>query len=57
MPSSWGAGYVKLSKSVPYCIDYRTVELARGLVSRLIDPAISGSVDGKAWAHETLAWV
>ncbi len=57
VPSLWGAGYAKLSKSVPYCIDYRTVELAGALVTRLIDPALSGDADCKAWAHERLAWV
>lgn len=57
VPSSWGAGYTKLSKSVPYCADYRTVERARDLVIRLIDPALSGVADRKTWAHQRLAWV
>lgn len=39
VPSTWGAGYAKLSKSVPYCADCRTVEPAGELVTRLIDPA------------------
>src|SRR5699024_7487340 len=25
VPTTWGAGYVKLSKPVPHCADYRTV--------------------------------
>ncbi len=57
VPVTWGAGYTKLSKSVPYCADYRTVELASDLVTRLIDPALAGDADGKTWSHETLAWI
>lgn len=56
VPTTWGAGYAKLSKPVPYCADYRTVELASDLVTRLIDPALSGDADGKTWSHESLAW-
>lgn len=56
VPSTWGAGYAKLSKSVPYCADYRTVELAGNLVTRLIDPTLSGESDGKTWLHESLEW-
>ncbi len=56
VPSRWGVGYAKLSKPVPYCADYRTVELASDLVTRLIDPALSGDADGKTWSHESLAW-
>lgn len=56
VPSTWGAGYAKLSRSVPYCADYRTVELASDLVTRLIDPALSGEADGKTWFHESLGW-
>jgi hypothetical protein len=56
VPTTWGAGYAKLSKPVPYCADYRTVELASNLVTRLIDPALSGDADGKTWSHQSLAW-
>ncbi len=56
VPTSWGAGYAKLSRSVPYCSDYRTVEFASALVTRLIDPALSGDAHGKIWSHEVLAW-
>lgn len=57
VPSSWRAGYAKLSRSVPYCADYRTIEVATALVTRMIDPALSGDADGKTWSHEALAWV
>jgi hypothetical protein len=56
VPAAWGAGYVKLSKPVPHCADYRTVDLASDLTRRLIDPALSGDADGKTWSHETLSW-
>lgn len=55
-PSTWGAGYAKLSKPVPHCADYRTVGLAADLAKRLIDPALSCDADGKTWSHETLSW-
>lgn len=56
VPPTWGAGYAKLCKPVPYCADYRTVELASELVTRLIDPALSGEADDKTWFHESPGW-
>ncbi len=56
VPTTWGAGYAKLSKPVPYCADYRTVDLAAELVTRLIDPALSRDAEGKTWSHESLSW-
>jgi hypothetical protein len=57
VPPSWGAGYAKLSKSVLYCAEYRTVNLASDLATSLIDPALSGDADSKTWSHETLGWI
>lgn len=56
VPSAWGAGYAKLSKPVPHCADYRTVDVAAALVTRLINPALSGDADGRTWSHESLDW-
>lgn len=56
VPSTWGAGYAKLSKSVPYCAEYANVHLAAELVSRLIDPALTCEAHGKTWGHEALGW-
>lgn len=56
VPEAWGAGYSKLSRSVPYCADYRTVDAASGLAARLIDPALSGTADDKVWSHASLSW-
>ncbi len=56
VPSTWGTGYAKLCKSVPYCADYRTVDLARELVTRLIDPALTGQAERKTWLHDALSW-
>jgi len=56
VPATWGARYAKLSKPVPHCADYRTVDLAADLATRLIDPALSGDAGGKTWSHETLSW-
>ena len=57
VPTQWGPGYAKLSKPVPYCAAYRTVDLASALAVRLIDPALSGEADGKTWSHASLDWV
>lgn len=56
VPSTWRVGYANLSEPVPYCADYRTVELASTLVARLIDPALSGAADGKTWLHKAIGW-
>lgn len=56
VPASWGRGYAKLSKPVPYCSDYPTVELARELAVRLIDPALMGEAGGRIWSPTALRW-
>jgi hypothetical protein len=56
VPSTWGPGYTKLSKTVPYCADYPTVDLAAALVAQLVDPALVGDADGMLWDHSELAW-
>lgn len=57
VPSTWGAGYAKLSKPVPHCANHRTVDRAAELATQLIDPALSAESDGKTWSHESLAWI
>lgn len=56
VPSSWGKGYAKLAQPIPHCSEYRTVELAAALASRLIDPALSGDSRGKTWSPTQLTW-
>lgn len=56
VPASWGPGYARLARSVPHCERYRTVKLATPLVTRLVDPALSGEVCTKIWRHESLLW-
>lgn len=56
VPETWGVGYAKLTKTVPYCAAYPTVALAGALVSRLIDPALTFEAGGKFWSPEDLAW-
>lgn len=56
IPGSWGNGYAKLSAPIPYCSDYRTVDRAFGLASRLIDPALAGDARGKTWTATRLKW-
>lgn len=57
VPSGWGTSYSKIAKSVTYCDGYRSVELAKDLVARLIDPALSGEAVGKTWSHQQLTWL
>ena len=56
VPPNWGRGYAKLSKSVPYCSGYRTVEAAVDLVAKLIDPVLAGEADTKTWNCLALEW-
>ncbi|WIY84157.1 nucleotidyl transferase AbiEii/AbiGii toxin family protein [Propionimicrobium sp. PCR01-08-3] len=57
VPSTWGSGYVKLSKSVPHCSDYRAVGTAAELASQLLDPVLMRQAGGKIWAHKERRWV
>lgn len=56
VPSTWGPGYTKLSKPVPYCSGYPTVDLAADLVAQFIDPALAGDADNSTWDPQELAW-
>lgn len=56
VPSTWGPGFVKLSRSVPHCSDYRTVGAAAELASQLIDPALTGLASGKRWTRKERRW-
>lgn len=46
-----------MAKTVPYCADFRTVELARDLVGRFIDPALTVGTEGATWSPQQLTWV
>ncbi|MGH8823133.1 MAG: hypothetical protein ACRDVN_01470 [Jiangellaceae bacterium] len=56
VPDEWGSRYAELARYVPYCSDYSTVDVARELVTRFIDPALDDSASDKTWSHETLSW-
>ena len=56
IPPTWGAAYSRESKDVPYCVDYRTVELAGELMRAFIDPVLRGDASGRTWSPESLAW-
>jgi hypothetical protein len=56
VPDEWGRRYAELARSVPYCSEYSTVDVARELVTSFIDPALDDSASGKTWSHETLSW-
>lgn len=56
VPATWGAGYSRLSREVPHCAEYDSVERAAGLVRALIDPALHGAADGLTWSYENKEW-
>ena len=56
LPATWGRNFARQAKDVPYCADYRTVELASELMRRFIDPALRGEVAGMTWTPERLDW-
>ncbi|HET7398150.1 MAG TPA: nucleotidyl transferase AbiEii/AbiGii toxin family protein [Intrasporangium sp.] len=56
VPGEWGRRYAQLARPVPYCADYPTVEVARELVTRVIDPALDGRAAGKTWSPGRRSW-
>ncbi len=56
IPDSWGRRYADMAKTVPYCADFATVDLATALVTRFIDPALGSTPDGMTWSHKHLDW-
>lgn len=56
IPDGWGSAYAREAKDVPYCTDYHTVDLARDLMARFIDPALDGTANGKRWSPEQREW-
>ncbi len=45
-----------MAKTVHYCADFATVDLATALVTRFIDPALGNTPDGMTWSHKHLDW-
>lgn len=56
IPPAWGRLYVKEAEDVPYCADYRTVDLAAELMRAFIDTVLRGEVPDKTWSPDSLAW-
>lgn len=56
VPSAWGAVYATSARSVPYCADFRTVELAAELMRSFVDPVLRNEVAGMTWRHAERAW-
>lgn len=56
VPPNWGNGYAKLSKPVPYCADYRTVDAAMMLMRAFLDPVLRGEARGMEWSPESRSW-
>lgn len=56
IPDNWGRRYADMAKTIPYCTDFATVELATAFVTCFIDPALVGTADGKTWSHKHFDW-
>ncbi|TFD46363.1 nucleotidyl transferase AbiEii/AbiGii toxin family protein [Cryobacterium frigoriphilum] len=56
IPPTWGRLYAKQAKDVPFCADYRTVDLAAELMRVFIDMVLHHEVAGKTWSPDSLAW-
>ena len=56
IPTTWGRRYAKEAKDVPYCSDYRTVDLAGELMSTFINIVLHDEVSGKSWTPGSLVW-
>lgn len=56
IPSGWGRAYSRDAKDVPYCADFRTVDLARDLMHMFIDPVLRGETSRLTWSPESHAW-
>lgn len=56
VPSTWGRAYANEAKVVPYCADFRTVDLATELMRAFIDPVLRGDTSGLAWSPVSLTW-
>lgn len=56
IPSTWGRAYSRDAKEVPYCADYRTVDLATELMQSFIDPVLRGEASGLTWSPDALVW-
>ena len=56
IPPTWGRRYAKEAKDVPYCSDYRTVDLAGELMSTFINMVLHDEVSGKSWTPGSLVW-
>ncbi|KQZ09177.1 hypothetical protein ASD23_12885 [Agromyces sp. Root1464] len=56
IPPNWGRAYSRDAKNVPYCADFRTVDLAAELMRTFIDPVLRGETSGLVWSPESLTW-
>ncbi|WP_136709571.1 nucleotidyl transferase AbiEii/AbiGii toxin family protein [Agromyces sp. H66] len=56
IPQAWGRAYSREAKDVPYCADFRIVELARELMQAFIDPVLRDEASGLNWSPESLTW-
>ncbi len=56
IPPTWGRLYARQAKDVPYCADYRTVDLAAELMRAFIDMVFHDEVSDKTWSPGLLVW-
>lgn len=56
VPHGWGRGYAAMAKTVPYCTRFRSIDQARELVTRFIDPTLNGHAESSDWSPQRLDW-
>lgn len=56
IPATWGRTYARLAKAVPACEGFRTVAEAMDLMSKFLDPVLTGAVSNETWIHSSCQW-
>ncbi|HMR12549.1 MAG TPA: nucleotidyl transferase AbiEii/AbiGii toxin family protein [Arachnia sp.] len=56
VPATWGRTYARLAKTVPVCEGFRTVADAMNLMSKFLDPVLTGAVSNETWSHSSRRW-
>ena len=55
-PAGWAQQYSRLARPIPDCAQHQTYALATDLVTRLLDPILSGEVTNGVWDPTTERW-
>lgn len=56
VPENWGPAYRKQASRIPSCAKYLTVDKAQELMTKFINPVLSGEVQDTVWSHAQQQW-